>query len=218
MEGQSWMSHQYHLGFYFWWMQAKCAFGSKSFSPCPLPSMLPALVHQSPVLLVATLWLLLVLDMVVANPLFSCTTGKCCKLIPTAQLSLLPSKVYCLLSRSSLALSLMTARAQAFDVSWTPQQLYALETIISSLLLQSGTHTVLPRSSFLKNMCPLLLFSQELYKIMCTLPPPIYPWHFSFTCLILPKMEAKSQLLLSPNPKWTWTRFLVSWWSQLQKW
>jgi hypothetical protein len=46
-------------------MQTRSAFGSKSFSKCLLPSMPPALVHQSPASLVAPLLLLLVLDVVV---------------------------------------------------------------------------------------------------------------------------------------------------------
>ncbi len=135
---------------------------------------------------------------ILENLLFSCTMHKCCKLIPTAQLLLLPSKVYYLTSRSSLALSLMTARAQAFNVSWTLQHIYAPETIISLLLLQSGTHTVSPRSSFLRIICPL--FSWELYKIMHTLSPQIYLWHFSFTCYILPKMEANPNCCCHRTP------------------
>ncbi len=117
----------------------------------------------------------------------------------TAQLSLSPSKVECHTSLSSSALSSTTAGAQAFDVYWTPQQLSAPETIISLLLLLSGTPTVLPKSSFLRIIHPL--FSWELYKIMHTLSPLIYPWHSSFTCHISPEMEKQPLLSLPLGPK-----------------
>ena len=67
---------------------------ARYFSLYLLPPMPPASAHQSPTSLVALLLLLLALNMiVVANLLFSCTMCKCCKLQPTVQFSLVPSKV-----------------------------------------------------------------------------------------------------------------------------
>jgi hypothetical protein len=74
--------------------QARSASSSRYFSPYLWPPMPPASVHQSPASLVALIPLLLALDVVLAaNPLFSCMLCKCCKSQPTAQFSLLPSKV-----------------------------------------------------------------------------------------------------------------------------
>ena len=73
---------------------ARIPSSSRYFSQYPMPPTPPALVHQSLASLVALLPLLLVLDVVVAaNPTCSCMMCKCYKPRPTAQFSLLPSKV-----------------------------------------------------------------------------------------------------------------------------
>jgi hypothetical protein len=131
-------------------MKARSALSSRSFSLSMLPPMLPALAPRSPALLVPPLPLLLVLVMDVATlrPVIFLYDAQVLQIdthhpiLPVAIQSMMPHITL------QLGTNLIVATAQASNVSLTLQQRYAQESTTSSLLLQSSTPPVLPRSSF----------------------------------------------------------------------